>query len=435
MKRGHILLLVALLVSCAKKPASEPKSKEIEKQIDAQLIYGDDHRLENYQASEAYRTLAASTVALVKSSGLVARSGGYQLFGSNYGDSYHLCPSEPYREQTSGAFCSGSLVGPDLVMTAGHCVTSASDCADVRLVFDFAVHSASSGEQRNFTQDEVYRCQQILARQQTSDGADYAILRLDRKVAGRSPLKVRRRGVASVGDPLVVIGHPAGIPQKIAGGASVRSVSSQHFVANLDTYGGNSGSSVFNARTREIEGILVRGDTDFQWTGACSVSNRCADNGCRGEDVTRIDQVLSFIPDSQSGDEEGSPSEQREVFAVERKLSIPDAPRSGVTSSVTATSAPRGRKVLVQVDLAHTYRGDLVLELASPSGKKVVLQRRSGGSLDDLRGIYGEDLQSHESLLSLQSEAKTGKWSLKITDEAAVDVGVLNKWAVIFANP
>ena len=52
--------------------------------------------------------------------------------------------------------------------------------------------------------------------------------------------------------------------RKVAGGAKVRSNNNGvYFVANLDTYGGNSGSAVFNLQTREVEGILVRGENDY----------------------------------------------------------------------------------------------------------------------------------------------------------------------------
>lgn len=49
---------------------------------------------------------------------------------------------------------------------------------------------------------------------------------------------------------------PAGLPQKIAGGAKVRSIQTGFFVANLETDGGNSGSAVFNLSNGVIEGIL-----------------------------------------------------------------------------------------------------------------------------------------------------------------------------------
>lgn len=432
--RGLLLLSVVLGAACADQKRSHEAAKAIDDKIEAQLIYGEDNRLENYQASEALKTLAASTVALVQSSSLVADSQGYNLLGSTYGDQYNLCSSEPYREQTSGAFCSGSLVGPDLVMTAGHCIRSVSDCQSVRFVFDFAVKSPGV-EKKRFSQDEVYACKEIIAREEVGTGADYAIIRLDRKVSSKSVLKVRRSGVVSVGDPLVVIGHPAGIPQKIAGGATVRSIASAHFVANLDTYGGNSGSAVFNANTKEIEGILVRGDQDFTWSGSCTVSNRIGMNAGRGEDVTRIDQVVRFIPDTSEGGGGGSGTqpEPPQTFQASANLAIPDYPRSGVTSSLYVSAAVSGRKVQVQIDLDHTYRGDLVVELIGPSGRTIQLHNRSGGSLDNLQGTYGVDLASVHPLAVFHQE-KAGTWKLKVTDRASVDVGVLKQWSLILSR-
>ena len=86
----------------------------------------------------------------------------------------------------------------------------------------------------------------------------------------------------------------------------------------------------------------------------------------------------------------------------------------------------------VKLDLTHTYRGDLIVELLSPDGKVVVLHNRTGGGLDDLRGTYGVDLSSAQSLVALSSVAKIGNWSLRVTDKALQDVGVLNSWSLVF---
>ena len=96
---------------------------------------------------------------------------------------------------------------------------------------------------------------------------------------------------------LIMIGHPSGLPQKIAGGARVRDNSpSSHFVANTDSYGGNSGSPIFNEATHEVEGILVRGVTDYVAEGGCNVSNQCDDDGCGGEDGTRATHFADLVP-------------------------------------------------------------------------------------------------------------------------------------------
>jgi hypothetical protein len=46
----------------------------------------------------------------------------------------------------------------------------------------------------------------------------------------------------------------------------------------------------------EVEGILVRGDTDYVSSPeGCRVSNRVPDNGGRGEDVTLIGNIKASL--------------------------------------------------------------------------------------------------------------------------------------------
>ena len=61
---------------------------------------------------------------------------------------------------------------------------------------------------------------------------------------------------------LIVAGYPSGLPLKIDDGGRVRdprSGTTDFFIANLDTFGGNSGSGVYDAATKQLVGILVRG--------------------------------------------------------------------------------------------------------------------------------------------------------------------------------
>jgi V8-like Glu-specific endopeptidase len=189
--------------------------------------------------------------------------------------------------------CSGFLVGDKYLVTAGHCITSEADCRSNKWVFDYKVDSA---DQLNVSvpSTSVYSCKRIISRsldQASQD--DYAFIELDRAVTDRAPLSFRKEGKISQGEEILVIGHPTGLPTKITDGANVRSLRGKYFVANLDTYGGNSGSAVFNARTGVVEGILVRGENDYNYDSSrgCRVSNLCPDNGCRGEDVTFITNI------------------------------------------------------------------------------------------------------------------------------------------------
>ncbi|MES2855495.1 MAG: serine protease [Bdellovibrionota bacterium] len=266
-------------------------------EFDANVVYGEDNRKDWYDSPDAgLRELALSTVALVETRNIGATADGLtEIKGKHYGKTNQLCADEKFYDQTAAAFCSGFLVGPNKIVTAGHCVATEVDCARTNFVFGYAVKSV--GElPTHVASGEVYKCAKVVHSQAEGKGADYAIIELDREVVGHTPLNLRKEGNALTGDELVVIGHPAGLPSKIADGAVVRTEAKNgFFVANLDTYGGNSGSAVFNTRTKEVEGILVRGETDYVWKDGCVRSKVCASNECRGEDVTAIANVLNYL--------------------------------------------------------------------------------------------------------------------------------------------
>jgi hypothetical protein len=147
----------------------------------------------------------------------------------------------------------------------------------------------------------VYEGEALIGRKLTATRTDWALIRLTRAVVGRSPVAFRTAGKIAAAQKLFVIGHPCGLPQKYAPGASVRdNTPSAFFVANLDTYGGNSGSPVFNATNNQVEGILVRGENDFVKSGSCFVSLVCPTSGCRGEDVTRTSEWAAKVPKPKS---------------------------------------------------------------------------------------------------------------------------------------
>jgi V8-like Glu-specific endopeptidase len=263
------------------------------------VIYGVDNRVDLYRLRKP-RVLkrADSVAALVRASDLTRNDsdGTYTLATRSYQAEYDLCGSESFASQRLGCFCTGFLVARDVIATAGHCVKSPADLARTRFVFGFRMIDRSTA-QTTFPAADVYAGASIIGRQMSDDGTDWALVRLERPVAGRRPLRARKSGKVPDRAPLFVIGHPNGLPTKFADGAAVRDNSPRpYFVANLDTYGGNSGSPVFNARTLTVEGILVRGENDFVSNGSCNISLVCPTTGCRGEDVTRSPVWTGKVP-------------------------------------------------------------------------------------------------------------------------------------------
>lgn len=281
--------LLGLLLTCSLTVFGSTKQTDV--------IYGKDNRKDVYETTSALHVeLARSTAGMIPHGAIRQVSGNTLIVSGATLQARGVCSKEKFSNQISAANCSGFLIAEDLLATAGHCIRSTNDCAAYSWVFDYAVMKP---EQKDMLVPvtSAYRCKEVV--KTVLDGStmnDYAVVRLDRKVTGRNPLKIRTSGRPQVGDPLVVIGHPTGLPTKVADGANVRQLRGTHFVANLDTYGGNSGSAVFNAQTGVVEGILVRGETDYvRDPSGCMVSNLCADDGCRGEDVTYSNELGELL--------------------------------------------------------------------------------------------------------------------------------------------
>jgi hypothetical protein len=291
-------------------------------------IYGTDDRKETYQKPFPHAApLVAASLAIVEASDLEHTPKGWLLRTTPYQTKFRLCASEPFARQPLGCFCSGVLVAPDVVATAGHCVKAAADLEHIRFVFNFAL-TAEDEPRTIFADDDVYEATALIGRRYTANRTDWALVRLDRPVVGRVPVPFRKTGRISDEEPVFVVGHPCGLPQKIAGGARVGlNAVDSHFSANLDTYGGNSGSPVFSAKSLQLEGLLVRGQTDFIPLGDCYVSQVFPSTGAGGEDVTRATEFARLIG-AKDGATKRAPTKRRSGARGARKTTKKNARKS-----------------------------------------------------------------------------------------------------------
>ncbi|MFF1562172.1 M4 family metallopeptidase [Streptomyces sp. NPDC058293] len=106
-------------------------------------------------------------------------------------------------------------------------------------------------------------------------------------------------------------------------------------------------------------------------------------------------------------------------------VAIPDA-GAAVTSSIAVTgrtgNAPSN--LSVAVDIVHTWRGDLVIDLVAPDGSTYRLKNSSGSdSADNVNATY---------TVNASSEVANGTWKLKVQDVAAQDTGYINSWKLTF---
>lgn len=310
MKRaalGLSLLLPALFPICA-TGSPRPAVKG---------IYGEDDRKDLFEADEAKKALADSIASLWDEQLLEydTQSGSYTLITRSFADKLGLCPGEPFREQPTGPVCTATLVGEDILLTAGHCVLTAKERAAARFVFGFAIKDDGGAAPATVPATEVYSCAEVLHRYINHDStasirADYALVRLDRKVTGHRVLAVAADDTLAKGDALYMFGYPSGLPLKVVDGAKVRDASDPgFFLADLDAFGGNSGSPIFSEKSDAVQGILFAGGYDFRLNAdeTCVIAYRSGQDEGGGEASTKAALVHPLIHASRAAQEPSQP--------------------------------------------------------------------------------------------------------------------------------
>lgn len=268
------------------------------------IVYGNDDRIDVFEADSFARELAQSTAAQIDNMTMRKEGDLRRVLSFSLKVAYNLCDNERFVEQPTGAACSGFLVGPDLLITAGHCVQDSDDCDGASWVFDYKMENASQAP-LYVSEKNIYACKKVLAQKYnpnvTKYPEDYALIRLDRPVVGRTPLKLNLNGKVDSKASLLLIGNPQGLPTKVAYGGKIRKNDNPiFFTVNVDSFVGNSGSAIFNVDTGLVEGILVRGDQDLYKDNElkCNRPRVCLEDNCRGEDVTRISILKNYLATS-----------------------------------------------------------------------------------------------------------------------------------------
>ncbi|MEV7416830.1 M28 family metallopeptidase [Streptomyces sp. NPDC089919] len=106
-------------------------------------------------------------------------------------------------------------------------------------------------------------------------------------------------------------------------------------------------------------------------------------------------------------------------------VAIPDA-GAAVTSPITVSGVTGNAPATLKVDvnIVHTWRGDLVVDLVAPDGTAYRLKNSSSNdSADNVVATY---------TVNASSEVANGVWKLKVQDVAAQDTGYINSWKLTF---
>ena len=94
-----------------------------------------------------------------------------------------------------------------------------------------------------------------------------------------------------------------------------------------------------------------------------------------------------------------------------------EVPASNATKQAVATAK-------LTLDIAHTYQGDLRVELLTPQGKRVPVHAQDGGTKNSIKGTRELKLPA--------GTVPAGTWRLVVSDHAAMDNGSIDAWSLAF---
>ena len=216
---------------------------------------------------------------------------------------------------------------------------------------------------------------------------------------------------------------------RLTGGGAILTASSQ-FVGEPDNAQGfaESGTVIPRLAIRDLSNIRVAPDSPPTVTSIARSDPAGATTSERtlvfavtfSEDVTGVDlSDFALSPDSTGG---GSGSGQ---FTQTSEPATPIADRSTIQDAITVDRSGTATSVSVAVDISHTYRGDLVIDLIAPDGTSQTLHSRTGGSANDIDRTYTPDFDG---------TGIAGDWTLRVSDRAGGDVGTLNGWTLTVSH-
>jgi hypothetical protein len=105
---------------------------------------------------------------------------------------------------------------------------------------------------------------------------------------------------------------------------------------------------------------------------------------------------------------------------------IPDNSTTGASVSINVPDTFAFKTLNVSVDIEHTWRGDLKVELLKNGTSVATLHDKTGGSADNLTQTYTL------APSAVGGDAGKANWTLKVTDTAAQDTGRIKLFKLVF---
>ncbi|EID55303.1 subtilisin-like serine protease [Saccharomonospora xinjiangensis XJ-54] len=144
-------------------------------------------------------------------------------------------------------------------------------------------------------------------------------------------------------------------------------------------------------------------------------------SGAVGNPGSGSPNVLLYT--GSGGTDPGPDPDPTECDPVTNGTDVNIVDRQTVSSSVTVSGCDRAASstTKVAVDIRHTYRGDLQIDLVAPDGTTHRLKDSGWDSRDNVIETY---------TVNASSSPANGTWQLRVTDVYYGDTGYINSWTL-----
>ncbi len=140
-------------------------------------------------------------------------------------------------------------------------------------------------------------------------------------------------------------------------------------------------------------------------------------SGARGNCYSPSGNLCNTDPDPD-------PDPVEKSYTNGDRVDIPDNQPEGIVSTIVVPDDFKVGSLQVELDINHTYVGDLEVVL-SHAGRSYTLWDRAGGSAENIQDTF--------SAAGFNQLEAAGEWTLTISDNAGADVGRLNSWTLVFS--
>ncbi|MFC0624232.1 trypsin-like serine protease [Kribbella deserti] len=328
--------------------------------------------------------------------------------------------------------CGGSMLTNQLVLTAAHCVGSTGNNSSITATVGVVDLQDTTAIKR--TSNYVHRSPTY----GTSTGGDWALIRLSSPITGVATLPITTTtaydsgtftvagwGAASEGGSQQRYLLKAQVP--FVDDVTCRNASPYYsdLIFAAEICAGKMDTGGVDTCQGDSGGPMFRRDANNAWiqVGIVSHGEGCARPNAPGvyTQVSTFHTAIKAAADSLSGGT--GPGPNCGPFSNASNVNIPDA-GTAVTSTVTAAgcSGNASSTTKVAVDIKHTYRGDLVIDLIAPDGSSYRLKNSSSSdSADNVIATY---------TVNASAEVKNGAWKLQVRDVYSTDTGYIDSWSL-----